>query len=452
MLKVFKSLSCISLAIACVRYVDAVDLVDSYNSALSYNADFLASIAKNQAGQENQVQGRAALLPQVSATGGIQEAYLNANGGSIYFHQPTVGAQLQQVAFDFGKFSKYTKSQFATQVSDLQLELAKQQLMVNVAQAYFDVLYANDTLIAIRINKDAFERQLQQAKHAFKVGTVTIADVNDAQASFDAAVAEEIRDENDLINRKNIYRNITGLDPEQIQPLIKDINLVNPSPDDVNQWSKLAKTGNVNIKIARKQLEMANQDVSIAVSGHIPTLGANVNYAYSGSATIDGGNPNQVIQNSNPGSVGSSYGYGAVGVQANVPIYSGGGVSSQVRQAKSTYQATMQQLVSVERQTDQSIQNAFWQVQNGVSIVKAQTQALKSAQIKLKSDQTGYNVGIRNSVDLINSEKNLYQVIQSYNQSRYKYLNYRLQLKFLAGNIDADFLKQINTNIDQIVK
>lgn len=450
MQNVFKQLMRFGTLVFVYKCSSAFDLSNAYNSALTYNADFLASIAKNQAGQENQVQGRAALLPQVNATGSVSENYLNANGATIYYHQPTVSAQLQQVAYDFGKFSKYTKSKYSTQVADLQLELAKQQLMINVAQAYFDVLYASDTLDAIRVNKAAFNRQLQQAKQSFKVGTVTIADVNDAQAGYDAAAAEEIRDENDLINKKNILRNITGLDPEQIQPLVKDIELESPNPDNVAKWSDLAKTGNINIKIANKQLEVANEDVSIAISGHIPTLGANANYQYAGDAVVDGGNPNQVLQSAqaNPGSVSSSYGYAQVGVAANVPIYSGGGVNSQVRQARSTYQASLQQLISVQRQTDQSTQNAFWQVQNGVSIVKAQTQALKSAAIKLKSDQTGYTVGIRNSVDLINSEKNYYQAIQSYNQSRYQYLNYRMQLKFLSGDIDTNFLNKINGNID----
>ena len=446
---IFKHLFLISAFSFTCQFAGAFDLVSAYSGALNYNADFLASIAKNQAGQEKQVQGRSALLPQIGATGGISENYLNTNGASIYYHQPTLTASLQQVAFDFGKFSQYTKSKFATQVADLQLELAKQQLMVNVAQSYFDVLYAMDTLSAIRVNKAAFERQLQQARQSFKVGTVTIADVNDAQASYDASVAQEISDENDLINKKNIFRNLTGLDPEQIQPLKTDIELVSPNPDNVAKWSEIAKTGNVNIKISSKQLEMAEQDVSIAVAGHIPTVGAAVNYQYAGTATIDAGDPAQLSNNAplQPGSISSSYGFGTAGVKANIPIYSGGNVSSQVRQARSTYQATLQQLISVQRQTDQSTQNAFWQVQNGVSIVKAQTQALKSAQIKLKSDQTGYTVGIRNSVDLINSEKNFYQAIQNYNQSRYQYLNYRLQLRYLAGNIDQDFLKQINTNI-----
>ena len=387
-------------------------------------------------------------MPQISGSAGFSENYLNSSGSTIYYHQPTVQAQLQQVAYDFGKFSKYTKSKYATEVANLQLDLARQQLIVNVSQAYFDVLYAIDTLDAIRVTKQAYERQMKQASQAFKVGTVTIADVNDAQASYDAATAQEIQAENDLINKKNILRNMTGLDPEQIQPLVKDIELVSPDPDNVAKWSQLAKTGNINIKVADKQLEMAGVDVSIARSGHLPTLNVVGSYQYQGDGGVDGGNSTTQQQQNTPGSLTSSYSTASLGLQANVPIYSGGSVSSQVRQALSTYQATQQQLVATQRQTDQSTQNAFWQVQNGVSIVKAQTQALKSAKIKLASDQTGYQVGIRNSVDLINSEKNYYQAIQNYNQSRYQYLNYRLQLKFLSGQIDQDFLKKINVNID----
>ena len=197
------------------------------------------------------------------------------------------------------------------------------------------------------------------------------------------------------------------------------------------------------------QLQMAGEDISIAKSGHLPSLNVVGYYQYQGDSGIDSTNAAANTAANTPGSLTSSYTSASLGLQANVPVYSGGAVSSQVRQAQSTYQATQQQLVATSRQTDQNTQNAFWQVQNGVSIVKAQTQALKSAQIKLKSDQTGYSVGVRNSVDLVNSEKNYYQAIQNYNQSRYQYLNYRLQLKFLAGEINKEFLKQININVDQ---
>ncbi len=178
------------------------DLSSAYTSSLNYNAKFLAAVAKNQAGQEEQVQGRSQLLPQISATGALTENYLNSNSTGTYYHQPNATVQIQQVALDFSKFSKYTKSKYATQIANLELELATQQLMINVAQAYFDVLYAVDTLAAVRINKEAFAWQMGQAKQAYDIGTVTIVDVNDAKSSYDNAVADEIQAENDLISKK----------------------------------------------------------------------------------------------------------------------------------------------------------------------------------------------------------------------------------------------------------
>ena len=148
-----------------------------------------------------------------------------------------------------------------------------------------------------------------------------------------------------------------------------------------------------------------------------------------------------------PGTPLSSYGTGSAGVQLNIPIYSGGGVNAQVRQAKANYEVARQQLVSTERQTDQNIRNTYWQVQNGVSIVKAQQTALKSAKTKLDSDKLGYQVGVRNSVDLVNSQKNYYQTFQTYQQSRYQYIMARIQLRYLSGSIDDKFIKQINTDI-----
>ncbi|MCC2626029.1 MAG: hypothetical protein K0R14_1902 [Burkholderiales bacterium] len=425
----------------------AADLSTSYTSALGFNADYLGQIAKNIAGQESAVQARSQLLPQISATGGYSENYLGASGSSTYYHQPTINATLSQVVFDWSKYSQYTKGKYATQVSDLQLANAKQKLIVDVATSYFDVLYAIDVLNSIKITKNALQKQLNQAEKSFTAGTVTIADVNDAKAGFDSANAQQIQAENDLINKKNIYRNLVGLDPELIQPLIDDLMLVTPTPNSPDSWSDKAKTNNINIKIAMKQVEMANMDIRIAIAGHLPSLNVAGNYLYQGAGGIDGQNSTVGQSESVPGTPLSSYTTGSLGLQLNVPIYSGGAINSQVRAARATYAQSQQQLLSIQRQTDQNIKNAFWQVQNGVSIVKAQTQALKSAKLKLDSDRLGYQVGVRNSIDLVNSEKNYATAIQNYNQARYQYLNYRLQLYYLAGNIDEKLLAEINANI-----
>lgn len=438
----------IVLSMLCPVY--AVNLFQTYQKALSYNADYLKAIAANQAGIEQQNIALAALLPQLSAAESISENYFSQTGIYAYYHQPYYSAQLNQVVFDFSKFSTYVKGKYAAELADLQLANAKQQLMVNTAQAYFDVLYAEDTLLATQMTKKAFEKQMNQAKVAFEAGTVTIADVNDAKAALDTALAQEIRDQNNLINKKNIFRNLTGINPDQVQPLLTDIDLKLPKPTNIEEWAQIAKSSNLNIRIANAQLAMAEEDISIAKAGHMPTINFNIQYNYQDIGSLDTTNaPPQVIQPilTVPGSVLSNYGTVSAGLQINIPLLAGGGINAGVRQAIANFESSEEQLVGIERQTDQDVRNAYWQVQNGVSIVLAQKAALKSAKIKLDSDQLGYQVGIRNSVDLVNSQKSYYQTFQSYQQSRYQYLMAEAQLKYLSGIIDDTFLQYLNSNI-----
>lgn len=439
---------CLSL---CASSAFAVDLFQTYQAALAYNADYLKAIANNQAGQEQQNIARAALLPQIGANATVSENYFNQNGITAYYHQPTYGVQFSQVMVDYGKFSTYVKGKFASQLADLQLINARQQLMVGVSQAYMDVLFAGDKLLATQMTKTALDQQMKQAEAAFKVGTVTIADVNDAKAAYDAALAQEIQDTNNVIYKKNIFRNLTGLDPDSIQPLQEQINLVMPSPQSDAQWWAIAESGNLNIKIASKQVDMAREDISISRSGHYPTLSLQAQYQYQDTSNLDAGNisPEMISLLSYPGGPMSTYGTGAAMLQLSIPIYSGGAVSSQTRQAADNYNAAQQQLVSTERKTNQQVVNAYWQVANGVSLVNSQKTALLSAKTKLKSDQRGYEVGIRNSVDLVSSQKTYYDTFQTYQQSRYQYLMAEINLQYLSGTIDEKFLQQINANIKQ---
>jgi outer membrane protein len=444
-----KQLLLISSLVIMFLKVQAIDLFETYQKALAYNADYLSAIALNQAGQEQQNIARAALLPQITATGSLTENYFNQGGVQAYYHQPIYSASLNQVVFDFSKFSAYTKGKFATQLSDLQLLGAQQQLMVNVAQAYFDVLYAEDTLLATRMTKEALKQQMVQAQAAFKVGSVTVADVNDAMAGYDSAAAQEIQDTNNLIFKKNIFRNLTGVDPEQIQPIQDELKLTLPSPSSDASWSSMAESGNVNNRIAGKQIDMAKQDILMSRSGHFPIVLLNAQYQYQDTAGLDATNatPTQMQMFNIPGSVLSNYSTGSVGLQVSIPISSGGAVNAQTRQAIDVFESSQQQYVYVKRQTDQNIRNAYWNVQNGVSIVKAQKAALLSAKTKLASDKLGYQVGIRNSVDLVASQKNYYQTFQTYQQARYNYLMAEIQLQYLSGLIDGRFMQNINANI-----
>ena len=299
------------------------------------------------------------------------------------------------------------------------------------------MLSAEDVLLSTKMTKTALGKQLTQALAAFQVGSVTIADVNDAQSGYDAAAAQEIQDENSLINKKNVFRNITGIDPEQIQPLQEQIKLDTPLPQSDSAWSKIAESSNLNVLISLKQMDMAKQDISIAKGGHYPTLTLQAQYQYQDTGNLDSTNnaDTQAQGLDYPGGPLSSYGSGSIGLQVSIPIFSGGGVSAQTRQATDNYEAAMQQLTSTDRQTNQNTRNAYWAVFNGVSIVNAQKSALLSAKTKLNSDTLGYQVGIRNSVDLVSSQKNYYQTFQTYQQSRYQYLMAEVQLQYLSGKI-----------------
>lgn len=434
----------------------AFDLVKAYENTLIYNSNYLSSIANNKASQEEKAQAMSALLPQVSATGTIGETHMAiANSAKFYYHQTTTSMQLEQVIFDFSKFSAYTKSKYSVQVANLQLLNAKQQLISTVAEAYFDVLYAFDIHNAVISAKNVFEKQLTQSQKSFDAGLVNITDVNDVKYGYADAVAQELQAQNDLRDKKNIFNKLTGLNSDEISEVVKDINLNKPIPNSVESWVDIANKNNLDIQIARLQLEMADKDISIARSGHLPKLSANLSYKYQGDLRVDGVDSPQtqaiIDMSSNvPGGFLASYNQATATLQVDFPIYSGGSVSSKVRQAKSNYEASKQQLVSIERQVAQKIKNAYLQVETGFEFVKAQTQALKSADLKLESDRKGYKEGIRNSIDLVSSEKNYITALQNYNKARYQYLLNQLQLKYLSGEIDIDFLKKINENITKL--
>jgi len=216
----------IIINLAFVSLIHAFDLNTAYKQALAYNADYLGQIESTASTEELPNLARSQLLPQITANGIYGQSYINTSGMWAIFSQPSANAQLQQVIFDFNKYSAYTKSKFAVSAARLQLSNSRQKLILDVAKSYFDVLYATDNLNAIRMNKEAFQKQLEQASASFEAGTVTKVDVNDAKASYDAAVAQELQTQNELINKKNIFKNITGLNPDLIQPLVTKINLV----------------------------------------------------------------------------------------------------------------------------------------------------------------------------------------------------------------------------------
>ncbi|WP_225547772.1 TolC family outer membrane protein [Chromobacterium violaceum] len=417
----------------------AFDLVGAWQAARDYNADFAAARAQREAGQEKAVQGRSQLLPQVSVTGNyaynnpLQPSQGIGASGNLVANKPyethgyNVG--LQQPLFDAGKYTGYQKGKIGTELADTTFDAAEQQLILDIAQAYFDVLRARDTLAATRASKKTYQNLLEQARTAFEVGTATITDTHEAQAGYDGAVAQEISDANNLELAGNNLKRLTGLEPSGIQTVRDQLPLLPPKPAGLDAWIDMAQRNSLKIKSAQQNLELARQTVIEKKGNHLPTVTLNAGYADNIS--------NQ--SGSYPHTRGSN-----VGVTVSLPLFAGGGINSQVREAAAQEEAARDQLESSRRQVKEDVRKAFLGVTNGAALVRAQQQLLVSAKSKVESTRLGKEVGIRTSIDLLQAEQAYYTALTTLANAKYSYLTARLALAQAAGQLQPDALAEVN--------
>ncbi|NWK77282.1 TolC family outer membrane protein [Aquitalea sp. LB_tupeE] len=408
----------------------AFDLSEAWQAARSYNSDYAGSRADLEAGRELAVQGRAQLLPQVGLTGSYSHTNPTQPAGQATYDSSGYGIQLAQPLFDISKYSAYQKGKIASQQADTSFGAAEQQLMVDIARAYFDVLLAEDTLTATRASKKAYQTQLQQAKTAFDLGTATIIDTHEAQAGFDAASAKEIVALNQQEISQNNLRRLTGLDPRAIQPL--KAQLPPPPAGDLQSWLELATHNSLALRAAEQALQYASQTVTEKRGNQLPVVALNAGF-----------NDNRSNQNGAlPVTRGSS-----IGVSVSLPLFAGGGINSQIREALAKEESARDKLESTRRQLREDVRKSWLGVTNGAALVRAQQQLLVSAKSKVDSTKLGKEVGIRTNLDVLQAEQSYYDAMTSLATAKYDYLTARLQLEQVAGTLDEGRLQIVNAAI-----
>ncbi|MBV8678902.1 MAG: TolC family outer membrane protein [Aquitalea sp.] len=408
----------------------AFDLNQAWLAARGYNSDYAATRADLDAGREQAVQGRAQLLPQVGLTGSYSHTNPTQPAGQATYDSSGYGVQLTQPLFDISKYTAYQKGKIASQQADTSFSAAEQQLIVDTARAYFDVLLADDTLAATRASKKAYQTQLEQARTAFELGTATIIDTHEAQAGFDAATAKEIvaLSQQD-ISRNNLHR-LTGLDSMAIQPLREQ--LPPPPSAALQDWQNRAADNSLAVQAAEQALAYAKQTVAEKRGNRLPVVALNAGY-----------NDNRTNQpNALPVTRGSS-----IGVTVSLPLYAGGGIDSQIREALAKEEAARERLESARRQMKEDVRKAWLGVTNGAALVKAQQQLLVSAKSKVDSTKLGKEVGIRTNLDVLQAEQSYYDAITSLATAKYDYLTARLQLGQVAGILDSGLLQEVNASV-----
>ncbi|MEP4890315.1 MAG: outer membrane channel protein TolC [Aliiglaciecola sp.] len=432
----------IGFSVATQAYAD--DLYQVYQRALEQDPTINQAKADRDAAFEGISISRANLLPQVSGVISYSKSNqesLNYTSGSsspsiITTDTTNLGwdINLSLSVYDHKNWVGLDRAEKVAQQSDTNYALAKQELIVRTTIAYLAVLRAKDGLEFVQAEKRAIERQLEQTKQRFEVGLTAITDVHEAQANFDNTVAQEIVAENLVELRLEELREITGKYHDNLSVLnTESFSASRPIPERVDGWLSIAEEKNLDLMVSKLATEIAKDDIKHARAGHYPTL--------SLTASI-GSDDTEVLGIDLPARDNDS-----IGLSLNVPIYSGGSVSSQTAQAKYNYIAASESLELTHRSTVRSIRSSYNDVVAATSTIRAFEQAVISAQSALQATEAGFDVGTRTIVDVLNSTRNLFDARRNLASARYDFISAVMTLKRSAGNLTEQDLEDINRGL-----
>jgi outer membrane protein len=411
----------------------ADDLLGVLRKAREHDNAFAAARANRDALVEKEAQGQSQLLPTVAFSVGRtrtdQQVTPSIPGGRYNYSTDSYGLTLTQPLYRRQNFASYSQGKADAARAEYDFLAAEQELMTRTAQTYFNVLAAQDVLDYAQLEKLGVARLLNLARRSFNVGNASLADVHDAQAREDLAIAQEIAAVNDLETRREALRVIVRDPPGELARLGATPELRKPDPDDVEKWAAAARRDNPLVKARELALESAKEELEKNRGGHHPTLDLTASRTYS-----DAGG----------GLAGIGYESTAnqIGVVLNVPIYQGGNVSSKVREAYARREEAQQKLEQAQRESAQKAREAYLAVLNGMARVRALDQAQVSNQRALETTLLGYERGVRNGIDVLNAQREIFRTRRDFAQARYDYLTARLRLKAAVGRLSEDDLAQ----------
>jgi outer membrane protein len=415
----------------------ATDVLQAYREALANDAQYASARAALAAGQEKSVQGRSGLLPNVAVSGAYSRNNLDSSNlpRTVDYSGNGYTLSLSQPLFRVANWEQYQEGKLSVAASEAQFAQAQQDLIVRVAQAYFDVLSAQDALASLQAQKVAITEQLASAKRNFEVGTTTITDTHEAQARYDLAVAQEIAAQNDLRIKRNALEQITNQPAGNLAALRPGVTLQPPQPAAADKWVQSAEQQNYGVVGQQLALEIARREIKRNRAGHYPTVDLVASRSHSNQGTVT--------------TIGATSDSTAIGVQWAIPLFSGFAVDSKVREAIALEDKARADLENARRTAAQGARQSFLGVTAGLAQVKALEAAEVSSQSALESNQLGYQVGVRINIDVLNAQQQLYSTRRDLAKARYDTLVNGLRLKSAAGTLKEEDLAQINALLKQ---
>ena len=429
----------------------AEDLVDVLNVALEKDPQLKAAEYNQLASLENKKQAMANFLPQVNGSWSKSESDSKTTYSDGTRSNPPKSEDdgwnisLNQSIYDHADLIGLKQADLQKAKGLAQYDVAQQDFLIRLAQSYFNVLTNIDAVKFAESEEKAIQRQLDQAEQRYEVGLAAITDVHEARAQYDSSRASVINAKNLLDDTREALFEITRTHYDSLNSLPDDFNEVTLSEKEMAAWEALALTNNPDLGLSKIDAELAEYTIKQQQSGHFPTVGLSARLATDnakGSSFLTPLEDGTVILREFPDSERDS---NSVTLTVNVPIFSGGRTSSLTKQARLQYRAAMENLDRTTFSTIRSVRNALHNVEAGWSSVQARQLAVVSAKSAEQATAAGFEVGTRNIVEVLNSQRSLYQAQRDYSRAKHDYLMNILNLKRASGVLVQNDLVEINS-------
>ncbi|MBT2324677.1 TolC family outer membrane protein [Variovorax paradoxus] len=420
----------------------ALDLIGSYEKAMAADPAIRAADQAVLAGREKAVQGSALFKPQVSLSASLtrvsEKSTISTAAGSSQSGSSgnvrQVAVQLVQPLYNAKATADSKQLHQQTELAEVGYRDAQQELVQRVAETYFNLLLARESLRVAQAEKAAVAMQRDRAQARFDVGRGKITDLQEAQARYDSVLAREVSAQSTLALREAQYRELTGAPAAGLAALRPGFAPVPPQPDSLQAWQSKGLDRNTRVLVKQSELAIAEAEIG--------------KYALAGRPTLD-----LVASLSRQGQNGSlspavspdSARGATIGVQLNIPLYTGGAISSRQRESIARKNQAEQELSSAQRDARLQVQDAYLAVKTGVARIAALEQSVLSARTALEATTLGRDVGSRTEVDVLDAQQRLFAAELDLAQATNDYLLGRIRLASAAGELDVGDLRDLNT-------
>jgi outer membrane protein len=423
---------------------NAANLMDLYTLAQTRDPTFQSAAHALEAAKQKRPEAFSALLPALSASGSDgrtvgRTRYTDTPEIKRAFNSDQWSLQLTQPVFRADRLLAYGEARATVEQALAQYDAARQDLLLRLSRAYFDVLVAERHVVAARAQVVALNEQLQAARHSFDAGVASITDVDDTRSRAASAQSQEVGAMNDLESARAALEAIIGEPPEKLAALRADATMLKPYPSEVTGWVERATTDNPNVRAAQALAKAADFELDRSRAQRLPSVDLIASYggSYAGGNITEPIDYSTIVRDKQ------------INLQVTMPLLDGGGMHAQVHEARAQRAKALSDVTTAQRQAALDARQSFAAALSGASQVQALETAVSAGQSALKGNQVGYGLGIRINSDVLNAQQQLYSTMQDLDRARYDTLYAGLKLKAATGQLSDDDLRGINALLEQ---